>query len=1643
MRKLFILTIILALLTCCVLSVDAVQSGKGEEQYFSYTSLLSGFDNGKYVPEDESTVTQLIAEAVRLHGIYYGTGIEESYDEEEYLSYAFENSIIYEGLFEDYTRGATRAEAVFVLSNAVPSSLYSQKINSIVLIPDCEPSAGYYAPVKAFYEAGIVNGYDKYGAFRPGAAITNKDFSDMLNKLVKPEIRESVTYEEYASKEAFYLIDDFLMNTAVRNIPNIGSGWRYDYTGSLQPGVEGQYTNKLIDITPDDNISVSRQIFPQHDGVLTLEVIMAASVNVNGITINFVDGEGNAVFTLGTENDKFYSCLEGGFDKKTNNTGITSLLDGTLMRIKMELDLEDGTASSYVGGTLISTHKFAALASDISEISISTGIPEATTLEIKNVHLYKNYKVNDVFRVEKEGNAPFGYTTTGDIKVQKMTGSNASNTGDINSVKINAKANANANAHKQFKEVGGLVKLEAYMLLPTEDDGAYFTASYKNYPVFKIETRNGKFYYGEKELYDFSANIWQNIHVEANTNEQTFLLRINGKLIDEALPFANNVPAFDNIDIGITPDAGCVMWFDDVEVHEMFEYDDYCPEPKKLKTDYYVSMSVCNLWRNGSHYGWEYIAPHDDLTPYLGYYDEGFAETMDWEIKFLAEHGVSFYNMCWYAPACPQNDPIKKPRMVDAFHDGFFNAKYSDMLDFTIMFENASFKTAAAYDSFVNNVWPFWIEWYLKDDRYFTIDNKPFIVIYQYANWIEMCYEKPITSSMTQAEKDEIHANAIARANNLFKMMEQDMKDIGYDGLILTFTNRGNTEKIASECLAISAAGVFPYNWGSAANTLDNFKTQVEAAYKLSSSYGIDLLAVGGIGFNHIGWKLERWDLMSTEEFTELLMWFRDDFMKRYATKYKNDPENLWKSKFIQFATWNEYGEGHYLYPSNVNGFGYLDAIAEVFGAEEHDKSLDVMPTDAQKARVGRLYPGYRNYIRRKYFIQPQTPVPDVVSKAYDFTQTNSIDTLKLGFSGFSPKPQQVNKTISGISWSGITYSYSGEIKGTSSNTDPILSWKLAEPIEGKDFEFVHVKLGSANGGLTGTVYFIIEGNTNFSEDYKLTFNINEPGVHDYYIPTSQSLVWNNTITHFRIDPGSLINNEVTFHCLELMNYSAEIKGLEIFIDNSKFEPFAVDAIRSYDNNEVYIAPSEEDNFYRQLHIVYDWNVHTKKLRLETPNETVFEFEEGSDTVLVNGKAKTLAKKFEVYDGCPVIPLIYILDTAGYDYVYSPIGKKLEIFHIDVSTIFSDLENGNAENEYALSTFYNYVGQENRVKRVVDPENEDNYVWFVDSPEGKTWNYFRANTKFEPGKTYTVDFDFKLGKLSNGNIASGNLNINVNPRYCNTSQMETVTSNHYDHAQVAGTAKYSANNGWIHVSHTFTVADDYVTTDLDGKEYTDTITMFINPVKLGTEYFGVDYYVDNFTVRTFIDPVKIINGDAEEEMDDSVLDKGGLIYNIKTETLEDGTENRYWSIDTTDTSRAVWVYYNQFADDFIAGAKYYYEVDIKIGKNASEQDVVTSVSLNARYYDILQTYLSSNPYEHAYTLGTFTSGDGWVHCEGTFDISRGYKSYIESGRKVRPRISFFVNPSTKGPNGTVTDNVGVELMFDNFKVYSTKPAHFK
>jgi hypothetical protein len=57
----------------------------------------------------------------------------------------------------------------------------------------------------------------------------------------------------------------------------------------------------------------------------------------------------------------------------------------------------------------------------------------------------------------------------------------------------------------------------------------------------------------------------------------------------------------------------------------------------------------------------------------------------------------------------------------------------------------------------------------------------------------------------------------------------------------------------------------------------------------------------------------------------------------------------------LMIDNWNEFGEGHFIMPAASAGFGYLDALRDVFtdgGAHE-----DTAPTERQKRRFTVLYP--------------------------------------------------------------------------------------------------------------------------------------------------------------------------------------------------------------------------------------------------------------------------------------------------------------------------------------------------------------------------------------------------------------------------------------------------------------------------------------------------------------------------------------------------------------------------------------------------------------------------------------------------------------------------------------------------------------
>ena len=84
-----------------------------------------------------------------------------------------------------------------------------------------------------------------------------------------------------------------------------------------------------------------------------------------------------------------------------------------------------------------------------------------------------------------------------------------------------------------------------------------------------------------------------------------------------------------------------------------------------------------------------------------------------------------------------------------------------------------------------------------------------------------------------------------------------------------------------------------------------------------------------GIGVNYIGWTEKRNPLASPEDFKNVLDWTKNE----YLPKYENRNVDPWHKKSILTNTWNEFGEGHYVFPSSLSGFDYLDAYRQVFSS--------------------------------------------------------------------------------------------------------------------------------------------------------------------------------------------------------------------------------------------------------------------------------------------------------------------------------------------------------------------------------------------------------------------------------------------------------------------------------------------------------------------------------------------------------------------------------------------------------------------------------------------------------------------------------------------------------------------------------------
>jgi len=374
-----------------------------------------------------------------------------------------------------------------------------------------------------------------------------------------------------------------------------------------------------------------------------------------------------------------------------------------------------------------------------------------------------------------------------------------------------------------------------------------------------------------------------------------------------------------------------------------FKLYDYVPTPEPVSSNYTICAHYYPGWaKRGSDFagvfGFDDIKDYPKRTPLLGYYDERLPEVFDWQIKWAVEHGINCFIHCWYR----NTDNIGKPvtvndlRLGHALHEGYFNAKYKDYMKFAIMWE-LDICMFSDKEDIVNNILPFWVENYFKDNNYLTIDNKPILYIYAFNKFINFF-------------------GGVEGSKEVISLINEKIKDYGFDGIhisaIYSYSDvyeTNNWKYSLDEYKNMGIDSTFQYCWQMMTEQLTE-----EQYKKYCENHMLDSKIILEYISKQIDQRIEYdpyYTMYTLTCMRDSKPWFKPlnidpkgpmvqfrlnpyEWKEQLiSTKSKIDklPKSSIGRQFVVVDNWNEWAEGHFVAPSLGYGFKYLQALREVF----------------------------------------------------------------------------------------------------------------------------------------------------------------------------------------------------------------------------------------------------------------------------------------------------------------------------------------------------------------------------------------------------------------------------------------------------------------------------------------------------------------------------------------------------------------------------------------------------------------------------------------------------------------------------------------------------------------------------------------
>ncbi len=1433
--------------------------------------LMNGTSDTLFSPDGNVTVAQGITMASRIHAIQNGKTIPDAKQGakwyENYVSYAVQNGIVEQNAFDNYDRPLKRSEmACLIYDGADRGSLEAQ--NKVLYVPDVPSNADYRDKLLVLYNAGIVMGSDAKGSFHPDDNLRRSECAAIINRVMLPQNRLKKDLAVESPRDAYILSEEPTVN-GMRD--GVASGWVYDNRGGV-PRESVKVGNYLMisDISTEYGTAMIREF----NQITVGNVVTEAKYTVKGYGayLEFQDIYGKPTYQIKLV-DGSWSILgaDGKYTPVFKNAAEKD--KDTVFTFKITIDLDKKQSTTIINDVNYGTHPL--LSDNLLNYRYATDEKSTATVTTDYFCMTANYKAFEYFS-HTGVQEVYGWKTTENVSVAD---------GEL---VIKDKASAT----KSFDKASGDVTAQTYFILP--GGGSFdFALCDASKDAFKVYAKDNKLYAGDKELYTLTKNMWYRLRVDYNTNTGAAKVWLNGRVVGEIN--AETCTGVDSVKFSTTQNNAK---FDYIKVYEVITHDDYVPEPssKASLDDYIVGLNVCSLWKNGMHRGWACISPFDEPRPVLGYYDEGVPETADWEIKFMAEHGIDFQSFCWYNNAAT-GTPVKDPSYADALHEGYMYAKYSDYMKYNLIWE-ASNCTKFGSKMFREQIVPYWFENYFLDERYIKIDNKILLCIFG----ADELYSAKYFGSVEGAKAE-------------FDYLDKVAKDYGFDGFVV-ITNSGSMDKMAQ----MGIEGKYVYSWSHAGKTVEANKNGMLSTVNDKKLKTVPTVSVG---FDSMPWHGLRYGNMTVSDYKITNDWVVNEFLPKYATG------GGWNDKFIMLSTWNEYGEGTYISPSGLNGFGYLDVLRDVY-TELPDEHTDHVPTFEQARRINHLYPQYRNILRHDGWLEKQEISDDSYETVYihEYNKENTkhvhLDASKVVYD---------QNGITGVS--------------TPDSDDPIVHMAKQQSINVDKVTTMNVTL-KAPKGTPVDIFFLTKDSKNWAADKRMSFTTDSDELKTYAVKITNPL-FKGTLLEVRIDPVNKAGVPFTLKSFELLKLKEE-EETNVYVNGIEYKSeVAADVMGS---KVLYpFDPATGEVYGLNLH--HTWDKSMGVLTIEGNHKTLV-FTVGDDEYVADGTKKPLGYTLYKKNGLPMLDFKLLSDELGYE---SEIKGKC----IYIKTP-----------QYEI-----YERKANRVPGIWEFNDYDSEGWAsthmsLTTSDGALKMTTLRDDHFDPVMRY--EGDIKLD-------AAAYMEFKVRVRYNYTNKYNDTISVFYltDKDTVWNEAKslklplpsMDSKGEWVELTYNLR----------NNPEWKNNITHlrfdpFNCPGTMEVDYMRFikdpDYvYVDPATI-----PFKIVNGDAED------TDNAKAFYsnNTKISIIEDprDSKNHVYLIKSNEGKQ--WAYFRQ-AGIFKPGKHYKISYDLCMvdtfdGKIPSG---TVNISTNLRYPDAA----AQNGIEHVIGHTAAKAGE-WNHVEVEF-----------------------------------------------------------